>query len=316
MAEQSAFARHDIEQKLREFDTHIYPLPGLESGEALKSFASALCNAIDEVLIASEPLGLVTSGEVFDYDSSKFDPLLTAMWHCNLGKIEEACWLLFLCSYFGKHPKKGWNFLRSVYSAFDGKIPWNWSQVSGRSEEFGNWLLFNQPELKKIRGLGNAYKYYTFDRNKAIEMVAQIQSYIVWVKSKVNHVKLFGDIPDYHAIEPSASFQYCYQEMSVQTALKKSVQFDYLALIGNLGIARIQPGHLYLNDILLPKRGTKWLFDIKKSDKIPVSELNMRMSLLVNYLELPFGIQIVQKALGKWAVKKLSSREKIFIRRY
>jgi hypothetical protein len=291
-------------------------LYGIESGNGFKWFASLLNSNAIEILTATQPISSSIPNYVLDPSYKNFDPLVAAKWYFHQQKIDEACWILFLYSYIGKHAKQHWNFLRSVYGALDSGKVWTWETVSVNREDFQNWLLTNQPELKETGGLGDGHKQYGLDYTRAIHIGNEILSYIDWITLEQGHSQLFSQAIQANEGDRTASFHYLYQSMNRHVPVNKSIQFNYLALIGKVGIAKIEPGHLYLNDILLAKQGAKRLLGGKKVDKISMPELNERMVSLAHFLDLPFSVQVLQKVLEKWAKETANPGNQQFVRRY
>lgn len=315
-SEQLHITESDIEERLLAFERTHYRLLGLASREELNRFAALLHDTINDILSASRTLSHTIPNYVLDPSSKEFNPLVAAAWHFGQQNIDEACWLLFLQCYIGKHPRYHWEFLRSIYGALDNNRPWSWEWVFSNTREFQDWLLTNQPALKETGGLNDGNKHFGFDYSQALRVGNQIQSYLSWVSFEGNHFQLFCRAIDANEGQPSASFHYLYQSMNQHVPVTKSITFNYLALISTLGIAEIQPGHLYLNDILLAKQGAKRLLGGKKVDKIPMPELNKRMITLAHYLQLPFGIQGLQKTLETYATQTVRAGNQPLIRRY
>src|SRR5690606_28493695 len=79
--------------------------------------------------------------------SDLFDPLRAAAIHGGAGDIEEACWLVFLATHFGKHRKSGWRLTRDVYGALGQRRIWSWDRISNGPDGISGWLRINYDEL-------------------------------------------------------------------------------------------------------------------------------------------------------------------------
>jgi hypothetical protein len=309
------FTATDIEDKLLAFHCNEHPLPVIASPVDLGHIASLIAGAANELTGLTETAANSLTTAVTDPGNSNFDPLATAVWWFYRQEIEEACWLLFLCSYIGKHPKQNWNLLRTIYGGLYGGNVWTWKEVSAKSEAFQGWLLHHQTELGESGSMGDAHKCVVFDYQKAMVAAKDIGNYISWVRHEGNHEQLLGNALVIGKKEPAAVFHYLYLSMNERVRIRKSIKFNYLCLIGAIGLASVEPGQPYLSDLLFSKKGARWLFGTDKMDKIPTRELNEVVISLAQYLELPFGIPVLHKAfeqLGKerhWVdVKKFKWR--------
>jgi Alpha-glutamyl/putrescinyl thymine pyrophosphorylase clade 3 len=76
------------------------------------------------------------SSERADPRSALFDPERAAILHVRAGRVDEAFWLTFLATHFGKHAVHGWRRLRDVYSGLGTGIR-SWKRVSADPTAFG-----------------------------------------------------------------------------------------------------------------------------------------------------------------------------------
>ncbi|WP_415325120.1 hypothetical protein [Chryseobacterium sp. MMS23-Vi53] len=239
-----------------------------------------------------------------------FDPIELAINYFQEGELDEACWLLFLYSYIGKHPKYEWNLLKKVYYKSDTDL-WNWKNINNNFEIFENWLVENLLKIKDRAGFGEYHKYSHFDNSKITVMCKDIHEYIKWVKESKNHECLLENAKTYNS-EPSKVFHALYKSIDNKTSFNKLIKFTYLTLNGNLGIFPIKVGHSYLNDFILSKRGAQYLFENKNRKKISLDKLNELLILLSDYLDLNEGLQILQKILATWGEEKFRKERQSF----
>jgi len=71
-----------------------------------------------------------------DPSSHLFDPIRAAAFRMRKGELDEAFWLVFLSTHFGKHVRYGWELTRAVYGGSNGEI-WTWERVSQNVERLG-----------------------------------------------------------------------------------------------------------------------------------------------------------------------------------
>lgn len=298
---QQSFIQIDIESGLLAFHRNRHNLPGIASDDGLKRVTSLMTSAVNSFRALTETEGCLLGVDVADPSEIDFNPMAAAAWYHFRQETDEACWLLFLRSYIGRHVKQNWNLLRAIYGgSTDGK-EWTWKQVSKDGEIFRDWLLHHQDGLAKNGSMGEAHKYVAFTSEKASKMGRDIQSYIRWVKSEGSHQELLTKSVNISKEQPAVAFHHLYQSMIEQVKVKKSINFNYLSLIGAIGLARVEPEKPYLNDLLFSKIGARWLFGSDKTNKIPTNELNDMVISLARHLEIPFGIPVLHQVFEQVA---------------
>lgn len=75
-------------------------------------------------------------------------------------------------------------------------------------------------------------------------------------------------------------------------------------MVGHLKIAGIEPGQFYFSDVLPLKKAARQLFSGHSSIKIPPSELNELMAILMDCLGSPFNIAVLYRVLMDWGNEK------------
>jgi len=83
-------------------------------------------------------------------NNPSFDPERAAIFHMRADRGDEAFWLIFLVTHFGKHPTYGWQRLRDVYSGLGGQT-WTWARVSANPATFRIWLERPGSDRRRVR---------------------------------------------------------------------------------------------------------------------------------------------------------------------
>jgi hypothetical protein len=93
---------------LLKFDSDVESLLGIRSAIA----RGVLVEQMIESLRRVEFVHFVRDGKIdprrADPSSDLFDPIRAAAFRIRKGEFDEACWLVFLATHFGKHVKYGW----------------------------------------------------------------------------------------------------------------------------------------------------------------------------------------------------------------
>ena len=285
---------------LKRFHQQKYPLPGIQVKGCFQSLLEQLIESIHRIefvrLVGNRPL----STNRADPSSDAFDPLRAAILHQRAGRIDEAFWLIFIFVHFGKNRKTGWRLARDVYGALGGH-PWTWSRTSADPVAFQQWLATRQVTLAGFDGVarhfGNHRKYQSLDANSPSGTGAAFISYVAWVGQNRSHTTLMQQALTSCAGNPRQTFDYLYHSMSAVRSFGRTAKFDYLTMIGKLGLAPIEPGSTYMQGATGPVKGARLLFG-DTHGSLSLTELDSRLVQLDT--ELNVGMQVHEDALCNW----------------
>jgi hypothetical protein len=223
-----------------------------------------------------------------------FDPERAAIFHLKNGNIDEAFWLTFLSIHFGKHKEYGWRRLRDVYSGL-GEKTWSWQEYTADPDGFDRWLTEN---YHRIGGaFGNHRKYASLRPNSDQGTDKVFRSYMEWVGPERSHHQLVQRLVRAGGNDPTSIFHKFYQDMKVKQ-FGRLGKFDFLALVGRLGLAPIKPGSTYMEGATGPLRGARLLFANDPKGSIPVRDLEAWLVELDE--ELQIGMQAMEDSLCNW----------------
>lgn len=238
-------------------------------------------------------LGRDISAERADPSSVLFDPERAAIFHARAGRIDEAFWLTFLSVHFGKNLKHGWKRVRDVYSGL-GSGHWTWARVSADPSAFREWLRQNRDRIDG--GFGNHRKYESLnDGPKGTGAV--VESYVAWVGPARSHAQLIAELVRRGGNHPHSIFNAFYQSMRV-ARFGRLGKFDFLALVGRLGLAPISPGSAYLSGATGPLRGARLLFCDDPDASVNEEDLDAWLQELDTILDV--GMQVMEDSICNW----------------
>lgn len=284
-----------IDAQLTDFDRRKRPLPGIRDADSRVAFREQLLESSRRVRFVDIIRTRQFSDRRTNPNDEFFDPLMAAILRHRQGSPEEAFWLVFLFVHFGKHPLGGWRYAREVYGRLGEGGLWDWETTSRNPTAFRAWLNAHQSHLKRPgAGFGNHRKYESLDANSATGTGAVFESYIAWVAPPRSHQQMIA--AGLKRTEGSAvlTFDLLYESMRAVARFGRLARFDYLAMLGKLGLAPISPGSPYLNGSSGPLRGAKLLFGQVE----PASTFNAWVAELGEYLG--FGMQVLEDALCNW----------------
>lgn len=289
-----------LEDKLVYFDQKIRALPGLKISKSRTVFVEQIIDSLRRIEFASFIRDHDVSAERANPATQIFDPLRAAVFNLRNGRSDEAFWLTFLFVHFGKHPKDGWRLVRDVYGSLGG-TPWTWERVSSAPDAFATWLASEETRLKAdgiSRRFGNHRKYESLSAASVNGTAAVVRSYVDWVSPPRTHQQLIVESHKQVGQDPTAVFDMLYRSMNSVKRFGRLAKFDYLTMLGKLGIAPIEPGSAYLYESTGPLRGAKLLFF--GSVNADASSENLDTLLANLDKELKVGMQVLEDATCNW----------------
>lgn len=227
-----------------------------------------------------------------DPRSSYFEPERAAAFYARRGQIDEAIWIIFLATHFGQHGRHGWRMLKDVYSGLGSGV-WSWAQVSANPAQFLTWLRQNAGNINGA--FGNHRKYETLDPASNASTAKVVESFInCFIPSPS---RWFAGLVRSTGNDPQKVFDAAYNQMNVDR-FGRLAKFDFLALLGRLDLAPVEPGSAYLSGATGPLRGARLLVDDNPRSKTRAATLDKILQDLNQALNV--GMQVMEDSLCNW----------------
>lgn len=282
---------------LRSFHERIHALPGICNVATRLSFLEQLLESIHRVNYVSVILTRDISSRRLDPNDELFDPLKASILFQRHCQTDEAFWMVFLFVHFGMHHRGGWRYVRQVYGRLGSSIFWNWANTSADPRGFREWLNDCQNQIRSDPtpgGFGNHRKYQSLDAYNDGGTGAAFESYVNWVAPPRTHAELIEQAMDRSNGDSKRAFDYLYRSMAVVDSFGRTAKFDYLTMIGKLGLAPIEAGSTYMPGATGPIHGARLLFGINESAR------NLENWLVELDSHLNVGMQVLEDALCNW----------------
>ncbi|RIZ37295.1 hypothetical protein CIK02_26070 [Pseudomonas putida] len=274
-------------------------LPGIRAVENKTALVEQLVESIRRVDYVSAIASRNISANRINPDSNYFDPIRAAVLNAQVGNFEEASWLVFLATHFGKASRTGWLLTKDVYGALGAGFNWTWPLVSTQPLDMSQWIANNQAELRSGgRKFGNHRKYETLDPSKSNSTGEVIESYVNWVMQHGSHMNLFTNALAQSGGDPRVAFGILYKTMGAVKRFGRTGKFDYLTMIAKVGISTIVADSTYMAEATGPLRGARLLFGGATSANISAAELEQKIQQLDAALGV--GMQVLEDALCNW----------------
>ncbi|HIE0145270.1 hypothetical protein JEQ03_14735 [Serratia marcescens] len=291
-------------EDLKKFHKDESPLNGLSSEECYITFAMQLTDSIRRIRyveITSNPdrdINPLRSEPNSDY----FDPLLSASLYHRAGNYDEACWLVFLSTHFGKNIKTGWQLCRDIYSGLGTQI-WTWNNITDNFEAFERWFKDSSDELMSTstqRQYGNHRKYETLKNDSKRSIPRVFRSYIDFIGKTKSHAARFAEA-EMIARSPESLFELLYSNMRSVISFGRTAKFDYLTMLRKKNLLNIEPSHPFLTGSTGPIKGGRLLFNNNRENGDSINILNEKLSLLAEILPIEYlRMQVLEDALCNW----------------
>ncbi|RZK64509.1 MAG: hypothetical protein EOO85_29645, partial [Pedobacter sp.] len=269
------------------------PLLGIVNPNRLDAFIKQLVDSIRRIEYVTIVRNKVNSPTCVDPNIIGFNPIKAAAFHHAAGNHEEACWLVFLLTHFGKNKTSGWRLITEAYSMGGTGIA-DWNQVQNNPQILGQWIANNEHIIKANGGnFGNHRKYQSLEM---IHTGRTISSYVNWIGPAGSHAVKFAQLEP-AITNPQTRFRAFSKSMKAVHGFGRTGIFDYLTMIGKLGLADIEPDSVYMQGATGPFIGGQLLFTNSTAQTISRPHLDQRLLHLNNHLNIPFGMQVLEDAI-------------------
>lgn len=283
-----------LDADLQLFSANRCALPGISDRAARATLVKQMIASLRRLDYSRIVSTRGISPDRADPQSQMFDPEKAAVLHFRAGRLDEAFWLVFLITHFGKSLKHGWQMLREVYSGL-GEGTWTWSRVSANPAAFRAWLLAHQGHIEG--GFGSHRKRESIRADLPGGTAAVVESYVAWVGPAHSHAALMAGLTQAGGNSPESIFEHCYYTMTV-TRFGRLGKFDYLCLLGRLGVANLVPGSAYLVGATGPLAGARLLFGGRTDARLGAATLEGQLCDLDAVLHV--GMQVIEDSLCNW----------------
>lgn len=290
----------ELDDKLLELSAGTVPLPGIAEDDRRETYILQLVDSMRRVRYVSEIANRDIHPDRGNPQSAMFDPVKAAVLRSRAGDIEEACWLVFLFVHFGKHARAGYRYAREVYGALGQRPPWTFAAVCADVAGFRAWLHANQTHLKrgKNRGFGNHRKYESLAGLGNKGTGETVATYVAWVQAAGSHAALFAQAQAASNGDERLAFAFLYRSMAAVHRFGRTARFDYLTMLGKLGLAQIRPGSAYFSASTGPVVGARLMLQGTTAKQLSVSDIDTRVGQIANHLGV--GYQEMEDSLCNW----------------
>ncbi|GEQ96633.1 hypothetical protein JCM17844_02700 [Iodidimonas gelatinilytica] len=290
---------NNIKNMLVEYNKNTCSMPGIFQDKMMNVFVYQIIDSIRRVEYIKKISIRVKDLNYSRPFSGMFDPIKAAAVLQKRGDIDEAFWLVFLATHFGMHAMDGWRLVEDIYGKLGQGGVWNWNSVCVEPARMRAWLATNYPILTGdgiSRRFSNHRKYESL-RDTDAGTGAVIESYVNWLAPSHSHVELIRGSHRKVGQNPYEVFDLLYHDMDAVARFGRLGKFDFLTMLGKLGLAPIAPGKPYIEGATGPMRGAKLLFAVSEED-FSAKKLDSMVKKLGFHLGL--DMQVMEDAMCNW----------------
>lgn len=291
---------HEFVGKIGQIDAQFGPLPGIASAQRIQCWAQQIVSSLRRISYTSTLLMRGVDQARCDPHSDIFDPIKGAIHFQRNGLLDEAVWLVFLLTHFGKHAEDGWKLAANVYGSFGEGPVWTFAHYGADRIGFENMLAANSGRLEDASISGRFSNHRKFQSKKPRAIAKTFCTYYDWQTEFGGFRERIITTHENVGQEPRAAFDALYKSMKEVFGFGggRLGRFDFLTMLGKLQLAPITPGSVYLAKATGPLAGARLLFFGDRTHPITGRALEPRVDALDEILGV--GKQVIEDSLCNW----------------
>lgn len=291
--------RDALMRGLAEYEADFGALPGIVDAEARATLVLQMVSSLRRIeFVRGFRARPQVSPARIDPQSPLFDPLKGAFYIEQRGERDEAVWLAFVGTHFGKHAVDAWRLAANVMGSFGQGPVWTADRYGRDRAGFVAMLTARQGDLRspEISGRFSNHRQY---QSKAAEVISQVfSSFYAW------HFEFGGidaRVRSIHARkgqQPTVVFRELYRSMASVYGFGRLGKFDFLTMIGKLDLAPIEADSVHFSGATGPLSGGRLLVYGDRKAEATAKEVEAKVDALDGYLEV--GKQVLEDSLCNW----------------
>lgn len=282
-----------LRTSLQDFHERVMPLHGIAQPENMLAFVAQIIDSLHRIEYVQTIRRRPISANRINPHSPFFDPIRAAVL-ISRDQPEEAFWLVFLATHCGPNIRTNWLLASELYGAWEAKS-WSWARVLADPQNYANWIDHYHDRFQGK--FGNHRKYESLKPGPK-GTSAVVRSYVEWIKGYGSHVDMVAQAQAQAQGSPRRAFGLLYEQMESVQRFGRTGKFDYLTMLGKVGLANIDADSTYINDATGPKRGARLLFDGRIDSHTNARTLEGQVHLLERHLGV--GMQVMEDATCNW----------------
>ncbi|WP_347951956.1 hypothetical protein [Bradyrhizobium sp. SSUT77] len=288
----------DIAASLARYEQENGQLPGLKSPVWRDTLIKQIVSSLRRIAYVHAIRDRGVSTSRLDPHQAAFDPLKGASLLVRRGETDEAVWLTFVATHFGKHKDDGWKLAANVFGAFGAGPIWTTKAYGQAPGSFLAMLTSQRDALSDMKRSGR-YSNHRQYQSKAPEVIDRtFRSFYDWQFSRGGFPQLIKAVHEAHGQNPTEAFDVLYKSLDAVSGFGRLGKFDFLTMLSKLHIAPIEAGSTYLVGATGPLAGAKLLFYKDRAHSVSAKAVQAKVDALDDYLNV--GKQVIEDSLCNW----------------
>lgn len=291
--------RHEeLVESLARYQIEIGQLPGLHLPGATDTLVRQMIASLRRIEYIRLLGGRNHDERKRNPNDPSFDPLAGAVIYRNEGNYDEAVWLTFLATQFGKHKFDGWKLCANVYGSFGLGPIWTSAEYRARPDDFAAMLRGNSASLADAQVAGRYSNHRQYVSRKPDSLIQTFSEAAAWLFGYGTFIDRVRVVQQVRGREPTDVFDDLYHSMKMVHSYGRLGAFDLLTMLGKLNLAPIYPGSTYLVGATGPLRGARLLFLGSTDHPATGRALQARFDQLDEYIMI--GKQPLEDSICNW----------------
>lgn len=288
----------ELSARLAEYEHAVGILPGLVPAGRRETLIAQMISSLRRIEYIREIQVRPISVERCNPHSKLFDPLRAAAYLGRHGNTNEAVWMTFIGTHFGKHGIDGWRLAANVTGSFGNGPKWTAYHFSVNKAEFYATLVSNEPLLRDPKRSGRYSNHRQYQSKRPDLIFRTFDTFHNWLFFHGNFHNLLQQAHRDCGQEPTAVFDFLYRAMDPVSGFGRLGRFDFLTMLSKLGLAPIEAGSVYLVGATGPLKGARLLLYNNRSYPITALRAQPQVDALDDYLLV--GKQVIEDSLCNW----------------
>lgn len=288
----------DIVVALAAYEKDHGPLPGLVTASRRSTWVAQMISSLRRI----EFIRLLNTQNInpnrLDPHHPLFDPLKGAALLGRKGSIDEAVWITFIATHFGKHVTDGWKLASKVMGSFGQGPIWDLATYTAQPAQFDAMLVSNGAALKDKSASGRFSNHRQYQSKNPKTISAVFSSFHAWQFAQGGVTAKVQAIHKTHGQNPADVFDQLYRSLKPVFGFGRLGNFDFLTMLAKLNLAPIYAGSTYLVGATGPLAGAKLLFHNSTAFPVSPASIGGQVDQMDDYLGV--GKQVLEDSLCNW----------------
>lgn len=290
----------EILEKIEQIDQQVGPLSGITTIAKKQCWAQQILSSLRRISYTDTLLTRGVNAARRNPHSEIFDPVRGAIDLHRNGELDEAVWLVFILTHFGKSAIDEWKLAANIFGSFGVGPVWTFASYNADALAFENMLTANRDNLEDLTVSGRFSNHRKFESKKPTAIARTFRTFHDWQTEFGGFREKIIATHELVGQEPQAAFDALYKSMKSVSRFGggRLGRFDFLTMLGKLQLAPIVPGSVYLDKASGPLDGARLLFFGNRKYPITGKALENRVDALDEILGV--GKQVIEDSLCNW----------------